>query len=113
MRSVIRTNPFTHTGAAFLVGGRACSSFTSRGAEKPPICSPHSGSSSEGSNLAPTSAESVANRAPYRGCAIQRIRSQRPLPRRDLTPLPNTIWGFPKDVAGYEYDLRRHKRRAP
>ena len=27
MRSVISTNPFTHTGAAFLVGGRACSSL--------------------------------------------------------------------------------------
>ena len=24
---------------------------------------------------------------------------------RDGTPMPNTLWGFPKDVAGYEYDL--------
>ncbi len=24
---------------------------------------------------------------------------------RDGTPMPNTIWGYPKDVAGYDYDL--------
>ncbi len=29
--------------------------------------------------------------------------------QRDPTPLPNTIWGFPKDVAGYEYDLKKAK----
>jgi len=29
--------------------------------------------------------------------------------QRDPTPLPNTLWGFPKDVAGYEYDLGKAK----
>ena len=29
--------------------------------------------------------------------------------QRDPTPLPNTIWGFPKDVAGYDYDLKKAK----
>src|ERR1051325_10356443 len=29
--------------------------------------------------------------------------------QRDPAPLPNTIWGFPKDVAGYEYDLKKAK----
>ncbi len=29
--------------------------------------------------------------------------------QRDPTPLPNTIWGFPKDAAGYEYDLAKAK----
>src|SRR5882724_9431460 len=29
--------------------------------------------------------------------------------QRDPTPLPNTIWGFPKDVKGYEYDLAKAK----
>ena len=28
---------------------------------------------------------------------------------RDPTPMPNTIWGFPKTVAGYEYDLDKAK----
>ena len=28
---------------------------------------------------------------------------------RDPTPMPTTIWGFPKDVAGYEYDLAKSK----
>ena len=29
--------------------------------------------------------------------------------QRDPTPLPNTIWGFPKDAQGYEYDLKKAK----
>jgi peptide/nickel transport system substrate-binding protein len=29
--------------------------------------------------------------------------------QRDPTPMPNTLWGFPKDVAGYEYDLDKAK----
>ena len=29
--------------------------------------------------------------------------------QRDPTPLPNTIWGFPKDAAGYDYDLKKAK----
>jgi len=29
--------------------------------------------------------------------------------QRDPTPLPNTIWGFPKDVKGYDYDLKKAK----
>ena len=32
---------------------------------------------------------------------------------RDPAPLPNTIWGFPKDVAGYEYDLKKAKDYLP
>ena len=28
---------------------------------------------------------------------------------RDPVPIPNNIWGFPKDVAGYDYDLKRAK----
>jgi peptide/nickel transport system substrate-binding protein len=28
---------------------------------------------------------------------------------RDPTPMPNTLWGFPKDVAGYEYDPAKAK----
>jgi len=29
--------------------------------------------------------------------------------QRDPTPLPNTVWGFPRDAAGYEYDLKKAK----
>jgi peptide/nickel transport system substrate-binding protein len=29
--------------------------------------------------------------------------------RRDPTPLPDNIWGYPKDVAGYDYDLAKAK----
>jgi hypothetical protein len=29
--------------------------------------------------------------------------------QRDPTPLPNTLWGFPKDAAGYEYDMKKAK----
>jgi peptide/nickel transport system substrate-binding protein len=29
--------------------------------------------------------------------------------QRDPAPLPNTLWGFPKDVVGYEYDLDKAK----
>ena len=29
--------------------------------------------------------------------------------QRDPTPLPNTIWGFLKDAAGYDYDLKKAK----
>lgn len=32
--------------------------------------------------------------------------------QRDPTPLPNTLWGFPKDAAGYEYDLAKAKEYA-
>lgn len=28
---------------------------------------------------------------------------------RDGTPMPNTLWGFPKDAAGYEFDLDKAK----
>jgi len=28
---------------------------------------------------------------------------------RDPVPIPNNIWGFPKDVAGYDYDLKKAK----
>jgi peptide/nickel transport system substrate-binding protein len=28
---------------------------------------------------------------------------------RNPVPLPNNIWGFPKDVAGYDYDLKKAK----
>jgi peptide/nickel transport system substrate-binding protein len=28
---------------------------------------------------------------------------------RDPVPIPNNIWGFPKDVTGYEYDLKKAK----
>ncbi|HVH81548.1 MAG TPA: ABC transporter substrate-binding protein [Stellaceae bacterium] len=28
---------------------------------------------------------------------------------RDPVPIPTNIWGFPKDVAGYEYDLQKAK----
>jgi peptide/nickel transport system substrate-binding protein len=28
---------------------------------------------------------------------------------RDPVPIPNNIWGFPKDVAGYGYDLKKAK----
>src|SRR5258708_22441098 len=29
---------------------------------------------------------------------------------RDPVPIPNTIWGFPKDVAGYDFDLKKAKQ---
>jgi peptide/nickel transport system substrate-binding protein len=29
--------------------------------------------------------------------------------QRDPTPLPNTLWAFPKDVKGYDYDLKKAK----
>jgi peptide/nickel transport system substrate-binding protein len=29
--------------------------------------------------------------------------------RRDPTPLPDNIWGFPKDLVGYDYDLAKAK----
>ena len=28
---------------------------------------------------------------------------------RDPVPIPNNIWGFPKDVAGYDFDLKKAK----
>src|SRR5258708_11823136 len=28
---------------------------------------------------------------------------------RDPVPIPNTIWGYPKDVTGYGYDLKKAK----
>ena len=28
---------------------------------------------------------------------------------RDPVPIPNTIWGFPKDVSGYDFDLKKAK----
>ena len=28
---------------------------------------------------------------------------------RDPTPMPNKLWGFPKDAAGYDYDLKKAK----
>lgn len=28
---------------------------------------------------------------------------------RDPTPMPNTLWGFPKDVKGYDFDLKKAK----
>lgn len=28
---------------------------------------------------------------------------------RDPTPMPNSLWGFPKDVVGYDYDLKKAK----
>ena len=29
--------------------------------------------------------------------------------QRDPTPMPNTLWGFPKDVKGYDFDLKKAK----
>lgn len=29
--------------------------------------------------------------------------------QRDPTPMPNTLWGFPKDAKGYDYDLKKAK----
>jgi peptide/nickel transport system substrate-binding protein len=29
--------------------------------------------------------------------------------QRDPTPLPNTLWGFPKDAKGYDYDMKLAK----
>ena len=29
--------------------------------------------------------------------------------QRDPTPIPNTLWGFPKDAQGYNYDLKKAK----
>jgi peptide/nickel transport system substrate-binding protein len=28
---------------------------------------------------------------------------------RDPVPIPNNIWGFPKDIAGYDFDLKKAK----
>ena len=28
---------------------------------------------------------------------------------RDPTPMPNNLWGYPKDAAGYDYDLKKAK----
>ncbi len=29
--------------------------------------------------------------------------------QRDPTPMPNTLWGFPKDAEGYDFDLKKAK----
>ena len=35
------------------------------------------------------------------------------LVERNPTPLPNTIWGVPKDVKGYSFDIERRRPSSP